>query len=153
MARQSAIPENLVLPLLKEWEGGKTADQLVIWLEQTHSIRFISPQAGIAAVNRRIKAVKDVEMQAKRDAVAKAASEQVIDFVSMINKKIAKLDRITDNLLDKDNKKDHILAKALLETQLKYIDKQTNLMGMDNQTNESADQDALVDGLIDKLGK
>lgn len=148
MARPSSIPEYLVLPLLEQWELGKNAEQCSVWLHETHGI-----EASIVTINRRIKEMKDIQLQAKRDAVRANASDKALDYISMMDQDILKLNKITNRLLDSSNDEQLVLAKQLLETKLKLIDKQMNLTGMDKPEKEQEDQSFMVDGLINKLGK
>jgi predicted phage tail protein len=148
MSRPSVIPESLVIPLLKEWESGKNAEECVVWLKANHNI-----DSNVRAVNRRIKNIKDIEIQARRDAISKGAAERALDYISIMNDDIMKLDKITKKLLDTDDENKLMLAKQLLEIKLKNIDKQMNLTGMDKPDKATEEEDALLESLLSKLPK
>jgi hypothetical protein len=148
MARPSLIPPNLVLPLLQKWEAGMNGEQLAAWLKETYQI-----ETSVVTINRRIKELKEIQLQAKREQVRENASEKALDYISMMDHKILKLDKKSNILLESDDPDQIALGKALAETQLKFIDKQMNLTGMDKEEKDIDDQDAVVDNLIKKLGK
>jgi hypothetical protein len=148
MSRPNLIPENLLIPVLKEWESGKNAEQIADWLRITHSV-----DVSARNVNSRVKAIRDIELQAKKDAIAKHASEQALDYISMMDNDILKINKITDQLLSSEDQSNWLLAKQLVETKLKLIDKQMNLTGMDRAEKTELDQDIIVDGLLNKINK
>lgn len=148
MGRPSNIPEKFVIPMLEQWEGGMNAAQIVDWLKVNHNV-----ETTVSSVNKRIKNIRDIQLQAKKDAIAEKASEQALDYISIMEQDILKLDKHTSRLLKSEKAIDLTLAKTLIDTKAKLIDKQMQLTGMDKPERELEDQDVIVDGLLSKLGK
>jgi hypothetical protein len=142
------IPENLVLELFHRWENGDTNADLQVWLLENHKI-----DASINTINKRIKHLRDTQLQAKKDAVAAKASEQALDYISIMERDILKLDKKTNKLLESNDPDDLMLAKSLMEIKLKLIDKQMNIFGMDKPEKVEDNQDSILDGLVSKINQ
>lgn len=147
MTRPATIPESLLLPMLELLENGNNADDIQIWLKEKHNL--VVP---VRMINRRMKKTRDLQMQAKRDAIAKRASEQAFDYIGIMDERILKLDKIIGKLLTSDSESKLKLAKELSETQLKFIDKQMNLTGMDKHDDSDIIDDTVIDALFEKIG-
>jgi len=148
MARPPLIPEIFVIPMLQLWENGNNAQQIADWLKINHNL-----EVRHQVVSARIKKVKDIQLQAQRDAIASKASEQALDYISIMDSDILKLNRKTNRLLESDDPDDLMLAKSLIETKTKIITLQMEITGVNQPEKIEQNQDVMVDGLLDKLGK
>ena len=149
MAMTPTIPEYLLIPMLKLWQQGYNDTQLSEWLLEKHNI-----SASTRVVNKRIKKIRDIELQSKRDAIARQAADTAteLNYTAIINKKILLLDKITNDIYNSGNKTEMFLAKQLSETQLKYMDAQNNLMGMNKSDILDTDIDLIEEQINTKLG-
>ena len=149
MAMTPTIPEYLLIPMLKLWQQGYNDTQLSEWLLEKHNI-----SASTRVVNKRIKKIRDIELQSKRDAIARQAADTAteLNYTAIINKKILLLDKITNDIYNSGNKTEMFLAKQLSETQLKYMDAQNNLMGMNKSDILDTDYDLIEEQINTKLG-
>ncbi len=145
---KSSIPENLVIPLLEQWENGKTDQECANWLKETHNL-----DVSRLAVCRRIKIIRDIRMQATKDAIAQNASDQALDYVSMMAQDIIKLNKKTTKLLESEDDDKLLLAKTLIDIKHKLIITQMNLLGMDKPEKEQQDQELIIDNMLNKLPK
>lgn len=148
MSRPSNIPEILVLPLFQEWMNGKNGEELVKWLMDVHNVK-----SSITAVHDRIKYLREIELQAKREAVASKASDQALDYFTMTDKDIIRLEKKISRLLLSDEKDDIVLADKLMNTKNKLINTQNGLMDTDKSNKTEQNPDFTVNSLINKLGK
>src|ERR1700722_18504227 len=90
IARLSAIPDMLLTPLFNYWSAGHNSEQCVEWLKKEHSI-----QVSKSTVSARLRILRDLEIQARRDAITEKAAEQGLDYISMMHNDITKLNRKT----------------------------------------------------------
>jgi hypothetical protein len=147
MARPSVIPEMLLMPLFNYWSEGHNADECVLWLKEKHNV-ICSQQT----VSGRLRGLRDIEIQARKAAITEKAASQALDYVSMMDNDINKLNKKTNRLLNSDDKEDLLLAKSLIETKKSLIALQMNLTGMDKPEKQEVQDDQIVEGLISKLG-
>jgi len=146
MAKLSAIPENLIIPLMEKYEDGLNDTELSEWLLTEHGI-----EASRLAVQGRLKPFRDIAQQAKRDAITSRAGDRALDYVSMIDKDIAKLDKITDLLLQ--SKDDMPLAKSLMETKAKLLFKQIEFTGINKEEKDQSNQEDMLQRILAKFPK
>lgn len=144
---KSAIPDKLIVEMLQRSNDGYTHQEITDWLVNVKGVK-----TSITAVHRRIKEFKDVEQDAKKQAIAEAAAKSAVECVSIIDKHILLLDRETCKLFKSGIKKDKVLGNQLSNTLLKYIDKKMNLTGMDKEKPNDSDEE-LVNSLLKKIGE
>jgi hypothetical protein len=148
MSRSSNIPENLILPLFQQWEGGKTGAQMLEWLKTEHNV-----DSSISSVNKRIKAYREAALQSKIATVRENASEQALSYASMLDNNILELNKKINKLIKSDDKEDILLADKLMNTQKGLVQAQYGSMIMEKPEKEEQDQELMAENLINKLGK
>jgi hypothetical protein len=146
MARPPIIPENLLPIIMEKVNNGANAETISAWLRLEHDL-----DASVRVVNDRIQALRRVEHEAKKAAIADAAAKSALDCVSMLDNRILQLNDIASVLLNDNDIDTKLAGKQMAETLLKYIDKKMNLTGMDKVDNIETDD--IVEGLLSKLGK
>lgn len=149
MARLSAIPENLIIPLMEQYDNGLSDTELVEWLKKEHNL-----EVSRMVVQNRLKPFRDLAQQAKRDAIASRAGDRAMDYLSIMDKDIGKLDKLTDRMFaDSAIKPDLNLARQLIETKLKIIAKQLDVTGINKEEKDQSDQEDMLSRILAKIPK
>lgn len=147
MARPNSIPDSLLPAIIKMFDNGANAQKVSEWLKQEHDIT-----ASVWTVNHRVQELKKLEQEAKKTAIAEAASKSALDCVSMLDTQILEFHKQAIDLVKSEDLDTKALGKSFAETLLKYINTKMNLTGMDKQEMSKSEED-LIEDLLNRFGK
>jgi hypothetical protein len=142
------ITDTILPHVMRKWREGLTSDQIVEFLEAQYSV-VVTPRA----VRKRIQSMKNEELEARKDAIRRKASDEGLSYVDMMHQRICSLNGLADILLKSEVKSDVALGKQLAEIQLKYIDKKFELTGINNvDKTEELEDTIIIESIFAKLG-
>lgn len=130
---------------MNKYNEGKDTATIQSYLKAEHNFT-----CSVWTINRRIRDIKQLEQEARKDAIQEAAAKDALDCVSMLDSRIMQLNTLASDLLDNTDMSTKLAGKQMAETLLKYIDKKLNLTGMDKTDQVSNEE--IVDEIMTKLG-